>query len=194
MLVLPARNAGGGAVIRLTTPLGAEVLDLRAGDRVLLSGTIYTARDEAHLKILEQGFPFDPAGAVIYHCGPVVDTGRNVIVAAGPTTSARMNGLTAPMVDAGVRALIGKGGMSAGVREALAGRAVYFAFTGGCAALAASCMELAGCHYPELGMAEAVWEIRVRDMPLVVGIDAHGGDLFAEVAQGVHKRYDQLRW
>ena len=169
-------------MIRLTTPLGAEVLDLRAGDRVLLSGTIYTARDEAHLKILEQGFPFDPAGAVIYHCGPVVDTGRNVIVAAGPTTSARMNGLTAPMVDAGVRALIGKGGMSAGVRQALAGRAVYFAFTGGCAALAASCM------------AEAVWEIRVRDMPLVVGIDAHGGDLFAEVAQGVRKRYDQLRW
>ncbi|MDE2546488.1 MAG: fumarate hydratase C-terminal domain-containing protein, partial [Methanocorpusculum sp.] len=63
-----------------------------------------------------------------------------------------------------------------------------------CAALAASCMALAGCHYPELGMAEAVWEIRVRDMPLVVGIDAHGGDLFAEVAQGVRKRYDQLRW
>ena len=104
-------------MIRLTTPLGAEVLDLRAGDRVLLSGTIYTARDEAHLKILEEGFPFDPAGAVIYHCGPVVDTGRNVIVAAGPTTSARMNGLTAPMMDAGVRAPIGKGGMSAGVRK-----------------------------------------------------------------------------
>ncbi|MDE2523880.1 MAG: fumarate hydratase C-terminal domain-containing protein, partial [Methanocorpusculum sp.] len=98
-------------MIRLSTPLGAEVLGLRAGDRVLLSGTLYTARDEAHLRILEEGFPFDPVGAVVYHCGPVVDTERNVIVAAGPTTSARMNGLTAPMIDAGVRALIGKGGM-----------------------------------------------------------------------------------
>ncbi|HJK25912.1 MAG TPA: fumarate hydratase C-terminal domain-containing protein, partial [Methanocorpusculum sp.] len=109
-----------------------------------------------------------------------------------PTTSARMNGLTAPMIDAGVRALIGKGGMSAEVREILSGRGVYFAFTGGCAALAASCMGLVACHYPELGMAEAVWEIRVRDMPLVVGIDAHGGDLFADVACEVRERYTKL--
>ncbi|MDV0442280.1 FumA C-terminus/TtdB family hydratase beta subunit [Methanorbis furvi] len=181
-------------MIHLTTPLGAEVLDLKAGDRVLLSGTIYTARDEAHLKIREDGFPFDPNGAVIYHCGPVVDTEKNVIVAAGPTTSARMNSLTRPMIDAGVRALIGKGGMSAEAREALSGRAVYFAFTGGCAALAASCMELAACHYPELGMAEAVWEIRIKDMPLVVGIDAHGGDLFDDVAKSAAERYRQLHW
>ena len=59
---------------RLTTPIGPEVLDLTAGDRVLLSGTVFTARDEAHLKIREAGFPFDPNGAVLYHCGPVVDT------------------------------------------------------------------------------------------------------------------------
>ncbi len=180
-------------MIPLTTPLGAEVLGLKAGDRVLLSGTIYTARDEAHLKIREEGFPFDPEGAVIYHCGPVVDTEKNRIVAAGPTTSARMNSLTRAMIDAGVRALIGKGGMSAEAREALAGRAVYFAFTGGCAALAASCMELVTCHYPELGMAEAVWEIRISDMPLVVGIDAHGGDLFAEVAKNAAENYRQLK-
>ncbi len=179
-------------MIRLTTPLGAEVLDLRAGDRVLLSGTIYTARDEAHLKIREDGFPFDPKGAVIYHCGPVVNTDTQTIVAAGPTTSARMNALTAPMLDAGVRALIGKGGMSAEVREELRGRGVYFAFTGGCAALAASCMTLAGCHYPELGMAEAVWEIRLRELPLVVGIDAHGGDLFADVAVKTLENYRKL--
>lgn len=181
-------------MIRLTTPLGPEVLELRAGDRVLLSGTIYTARDEAHLKIQENGFPFDPNGAVIYHCGPVVDTGKNRIVAAGPTTSARMNTLTQPMIDAGVRALIGKGGMSAGVRKILQGNAVYFAFTGGCAALAASCMELADCHYPELGMAEAVWEIRITDLPLVVGIDAQGGDLFAGVAKTVAERYAVLKF
>ena len=110
-------------MIRLTTPLGEEVLDLHAGDRVLLSGIIYTARDEAHMKIREDGFPFDPKGAVIYHCGPVIDEAQNKVVAAGPTTSARMNDLTKPMLDAGVRGLIGKGGMSAKVRDELRGRA-----------------------------------------------------------------------
>ena len=162
--------------MRLTTPLSDEVLSLNAGDRVLLSGTVYTARDEAHLKILEEGFPFNPRGAVLYHCGPVISGGE--VVAAGPTTSARMNKLTKPMLDAGVCGLIGKGGMSDEVVEALRGRGVYFAFTGGCAALAASCMKLKGVHYAELGMAEAVWEIELSDMPLVVGIDSKGNNLF----------------
>ena len=162
--------------MRLTTPLSDEVLSLNAGDRVLLSGTVYTARDEAHLKILEEGFPFNPKGAVLYHCGPVISGGE--VVAAGPTTSARMNKLTKPMLDAGVCGLIGKGGMSDEVVEALRGRGVYFAFTGGCAALAASCMKLKGVYYAELGMAEAVWEIELSDMPLVVGIDSKGNNLF----------------
>lgn len=162
--------------MRLTTPLGDEVLSLNAGDRVLLSGTVYTARDEAHLRILEEGFPFNPEGAVLYHCGPVISD--NEVVAAGPTTSARMNKLTKPMLDAGVCGLIGKGGMSDEVVEALRGRGVYFAFTGGCAALAASCMKLKCVHYADLGMAEAVWEIELSDMPLVVGIDSKGNNLF----------------
>lgn len=162
--------------MRLTTPLSDEVLSLNAGDRVLLSGTVYTARDEAHLKILDEGFPFNPKGAVLYHCGPVISGGE--VVAAGPTTSARMNKLTKPMLDAGVCGLIGKGGMSDEVVEALRGCGVYFAFTGGCAALAASCMKLKGVHYAELGMAEAVWEIELSDMPLVVGIDSKGNNLF----------------
>ena len=162
--------------MRLTTPLGDEVLSLNAGDRILLSGTVYTARDEAHLRILEEGFPFNPEGAVLYHCGPVISD--NEVVAAGPTTSARMNKLTKPMLDAGVCGLIGKGGMSDEVVEALRGRGVYFAFTGGCAALAASCMKLKGVHYADLGMAEAVWEIELSDMPLVVGIDSKGNNLF----------------
>ena len=173
--VLVLQTTDGG-VMKLTTPLGEEVLDLTAGDRVLLSGTVYTARDEAHLKIQEAGFPFNPKGAVLYHCGPVIQD--NAVVAAGPTTSARMNALTKPMLDAGIRGLIGKGGMSDEVVEALRGRGVYFAFTGGCAALAASCMRLKGVHYAELGMAEAVWEIELTDMPLVVGIDAKGNNLF----------------
>jgi fumarate hydratase subunit beta len=168
------------AVIELTTPVGEEVvLSLRAGDRVALSGTVYTARDEAHLRMQAEGIPFDPRGAVIYHCGPVVSGGS--IVAAGPTTSARMDGLTGFLIDAGIRGIIGKGGMGKGVVDLLRGRAVYLAFTGGCAALAASRMRLRGVHFPDLGMAEAVWVIEVDRLPLVVGTDAHGNDLFGRV-------------
>lgn len=163
-------------VIRLRTPLGDEVLNLRAGDRVELSGMVYTARDEAHLRMQKDGVPFDPKGAVIYHCGPVI-AGKKVI-AAGPTTSARMNELEGFLLDKGVRAFIGKGGMGATVRKQLAGRGVYFAFTGGCAALASSHMQLKGLYYEDLGMAEAVWAIELDRLPLIVGIDAHGNDIF----------------
>lgn len=165
----------------LATPLGDEILSLRAGDRVSLSGTVYTARDEAHLRMKEEGIPFDPRGAVVYHCGPVVAGKR--IVAAGPTTSARMDALTGFLLDAGVRGIIGKGGMGPGIVDLLRGRAVYLAFTGGCAALAASRMRLLGVHFPDLGMAEAVWVIGVDRLPLVVGIDAHGNDLFLRVRE-----------
>jgi fumarate hydratase subunit beta len=166
-------------VKELHTPLGDEVLSLRAGDRVTLSGVVYTARDEAHLRMQEEGIPFDPEGAVVYHCGPVVAGGR--IVAAGPTTSARMDSLTGFLLDAGVRGIIGKGGMGKGVVELLRGRAVYLAFTGGCAALAASRMRLRGVYFQDLGMAEAVWAIELDRLPLVVGIDARGNDLFGRV-------------
>jgi fumarate hydratase subunit beta len=177
-------------VTDLTTPLGSEVLSLRAGDRITLSGIVYTARDEAHLKMQEDGIPFDPDGAVIYHCGPVVRDNR--IVAAGPTTSARMNALSGFVIDAGVRALIGKGGMSATVREQLRGRGVYFAFTGGCAALAASRMTLRGVFFESLGMAEAVWAIELDHLPLTVGIDPEGGDLFDEVMQRAGQAFGDL--
>jgi len=165
--------------VHLHTPLSKEVLDLRAGDHVELSGIVYTARDEAHLRMQKDGIPFDPEGAVIYHCGPVVKDRK--IIAAGPTTSARMNALSGFLFDKGVRALIGKGGMGPQVREQLKGKGVYFAFTGGGAALAASHMKLAGEYYPDLGMAEAVWAIELDRLPLVVGIDSVGNDLFSEV-------------
>lgn len=181
----------GGDSMNLRTPLGTEVLSLRAGDQVLLSGIIYTARDEAHLRMMEDGIPFDPKGAAIYHCGPVIQGEQ--IIAAGPTTSARMNRLTGFLLDSGVRCLIGKGGMDAGVRDALRGRAVYLALTGGCAALAASHMKLQGVHYPELGMAEAVWVIEVTDLPLVVGIDAHGGDLFSMISDRAGMRFEEWK-
>lgn len=174
----------------LTTPLGPEILPLRAGDQVTLSGSIYTARDEAHLMIREKGFPFDPEGAVIYHCGPVIRDMQ--IVVAGPTTSARMNPLTGFMLDAGVRGIIGKGGMSARVRNELSGRGVYFAFTGGCANLAAAHMHLEGVCYEELGMAEAIWKIHLDHLPLVVAIDSAGGDLFAGIEQSAHEVFQRM--
>lgn len=173
-------------MIDLCTPLGDEVLSLVAGDQVTLSGMVYTARDEAHLRMMEDGIPFDPAGAAIYHCGPVIS--HDQVIAAGPTTSARMNDLSGFLIDKGVRALIGKGGMGPQVVEPLKGRGVYLAFTGGCAALAATRMCLKGVFYPDLGMAEAIWAIELDHLPLVVGIDASGGDLFAAVAAGAAGR------
>ena len=163
----------------LCTPLGYEVFSLRAGDRVTLSGLVYTARDEAHEKMMKEGIPFEPCGAAVYHCGPIIHEGQ--ILSAGPTTSARMNNLSGFLITQGVRALIGKGGMSGLVVKQLKDRGVYLAFTGGCAALAASRMKLKGVYFKELGMAEAIWVIELDHLPLVVGIDAHGGDIFDDV-------------
>ncbi|MDD1706361.1 MAG: FumA C-terminus/TtdB family hydratase beta subunit [Methanoregulaceae archaeon] len=173
----------------LTTPLGDEVLSLQAGDQVMLSGIVYTARDEAHLRMMEEGIPFNPEGAAIYHCGPVIQGSR--ILAAGPTTSARMNSLTRFLLDRGIRALIGKGGMGNEVAGQLKGRGVYLACTGGCAVLAASKMSLKGVFFEELGMAEAIWIIELNSLPLVVGIDSHGNDLFADIAREANKQFHQ---
>ena len=175
--------------IHLTTPLSREILDLRAGDQVTLSGIIYTARDEAHLRMMEEGIPFNPEGAAVYHCGPVISGSR--ILAAGPTTSARLNRLTGFLLDAGVRALIGKGGMSSEVVEQLSGRGVYLALTGGCAVLAASRMTLRGVYYEDLGMAEAIWIIEADRLPLVVGIDSRGGDLFGGIEREAKLQFDR---
>ena len=174
-------------VMDLCTPLSHEVLMLRAGDRVTLSGVVYTARDEAHLRMIEEGIPFDPHGAAIYHCGPVIQDGR--VIAAGPTTSARMNTLSGFLIEKGVRALVGKGGMGRQVVDQLKGRGVYLAFTGGCAALAASRMTLKGVFFEDLGMAEAIWAIELNRLPLVVGIDAAGNDLFDGVNRNAQAQF-----
>jgi len=173
--------------ICLKTPLGDEVLSLHAGDHVTLSGIVYTARDEAHLRMMEEGIPFNPQGAAIYHCGPVIRDSR--ILAAGPTTSSRLNSLTGFLLERGVRALIGKGGMGIEVAGQLRGRGVYLACTGGCAVLAASKMSLKGVFFEDLGMAEAVWIIELDSLPLVVGIDSHGNDLFADITREANKQF-----
>ena len=177
--------------VQLHTPLGKEVLELHAGDHVELSGIVYTARDEAHIRMKAEGIPFDPVGAAIYHCGPVIRDDK--VIAAGPTTSARMNELSGFLIKKGVRALIGKGGMGALVREQLKNRGVYLAFTGGCAALASSHMSVKGIFFKDLGMAEAIWVIELDHLPLVVGIDAHGNDLFEKVIQRAKQEYEQNR-
>ncbi len=175
----------------LTTPLSRDdIMKLTAGDIVYLSGTVYTARDEAHLRILEltdegKPLPFDLEGAVIYHCGPLMkeegDGWR--AVAAGPTTSARMTDMTPGLLDNySVRAIIGKGGMK-DIAPVLKDRCVYLAYTGGCAALAVDMIkDVKGVHWLDLGMPEAVWVLEVQDFgPLIVGVDALGTDLFGKV-------------
>ncbi|GAB6136682.1 FumA C-terminus/TtdB family hydratase beta subunit [Thermococcus prieurii] len=168
--------------VKLRTPLSEEeILKLNAGDVVYLSGEIVTARDSAHRRILSmqrEELPFNPEGAVIYHCGPVVrETERGYeIVSAGPTTSARMNRYLDEILGLGVRGIIGKGGMSV---EPFRGRAVYFAFTGGAGSLAAkSIKRVKAVHWLDLGVPEALWVLEVEDFPLIVAIDAHGNSLY----------------
>jgi len=176
----------------LTTPLNLnEIMELTAGDIVYLSGTVYTARDEAHLRLLEltdegKPLPFDFEGAAIYHCGPLMQQegdGDWRTVAAGPTTSARMTDMTPRLLNNyNVRAIIGKGGMK-DIAPVLKDRCVYLAYTGGCAALAVDMIKyVKGVHWLDLGMPEAVWVLEVKEFgPLIVGVDALGTDLFGEV-------------
>ncbi len=187
---------------RFTVPLKKDdIIQLRAGDIVYLSGKVFTARDEAHARIIEmakneQKLPFDLAGAVIYHCGPLIKEGDSgwEVVAAGPTTSARMSRMTPEILAIhGIHAFVGKGGME-NVTEAMQNKAVYLAFTGGCAALAAIGIEsVVSVHWLDLGMPEAVWELELKDFgPLVVGIDAHGNDMFLDVRNKAMLAYSMI--
>jgi fumarate hydratase subunit beta len=187
----------------LFTPLEKEdIRKLQVGDVVYLNGIIYTARDEAHAHILEldekkEKLPFDLEGMAIYHCGPLMvkEEDKWKAVAAGPTTSARMSSMTPKMLERhNVRALIGKGGMP-GMADILKDRCVYLAYTGGCAALAAeSIKRILSVHWLQLGMPEAIWVLEVEHFgPLVVGIDAHGQDLYEKVRECALTRFSQLR-
>ncbi len=181
----------------LQTPLKREDIEkLNARDIVYISGEVLTARDEAHARILEfeekgEGLPFFLKGGVIYHCGPLMQRTENgwKVISAGPTTSGRMSKMTPSLLKAHeVRAIIGKGGMK-GIADALKNRCVYLAYTGGCAALAAELItEVKAVHWLDLGMPEAVWVLRVEEFgPLIVGIDAKGKDIFAEVREKAEK-------
>lgn len=182
-------SRGNEGPTRLTTPLSAkDVQALRAGDRVLLSGTVYTARDAAHARLIAllnegKALPFAVEGQVIYYVGPTPPRPGEPIGSAGPTTSGRMDSYTPALLAAGLRGMIGKGSRSPEVREAMARHgAVYFAATGGAGALLAKRIKSAEIvAWEDLG-AEAVRRLVVEDFPLVVIDDVHGHDLYEEGA------------
>lgn len=168
-------------VEELTRELAAQ---LRAGDRVLLSGTVYTARDAAHKRIfalLDEGkeppFPLD--GAVIYYAGPTPAQQGLAVGSCGPTTSGRMDPFAPRLLDLGLRAMIGKGERSPEVVDAIRRNgAVYFAAVGGAGALIAQRVADAQViAFDDLG-CESVKRMEVRDLPLTVAIDSQGNDLY----------------
>ncbi len=173
-------------VINLQTPLNRdETQKLRIKDSVYISGTIFTARDSAHQRIVEKGSPIPLEGAVIFHAGPIIrnQDDNYEMVAVGPTTSTRMNPYQAEILDQGVLAVIGKGGMDQKTSDAL-GRngAVFLAAVGGCAALyVSSVVEVKNVHWLDLGVPEAIWELEVEKFgPLIVAMDSTGANLYEE--------------
>lgn len=170
----------------INTPFNAEITaKLKSGDRVKITGTIFTARDAAHKKLVElldngQPLPFDIKNQVIYYAGPAPAKPGYVIGPAGPTTSGRMDNYTVPLLAAGLKAVIGKGVRSAKVTEGLQKyQAVYLAAVGGAAALLAQKIKKAEVvAFPELG-PEAVFKLAVEDFPAVVINDIYGNDLYS---------------
>ncbi|HCG05685.1 MULTISPECIES: Fe-S-containing hydro-lyase [Nitratidesulfovibrio] len=173
------------ATHHLTTPLTDEaVAQLRSGDVVFLSGTIYTARDAAHRRLAEsldrgEDLPFDLRGAVIYYVGPSPAPPGRPIGSAGPTTSYRMDSYAPRLHALGLKATIGKGRRNTEVRDALKEHTgVYLGATGGAGALLSQCITAATViAYDDLG-PEAIRELTVKDFPLLVINDCVGGELY----------------
>lgn len=174
---------------KIFTPLTDEtVASLRAGDEVLISGVIYTARDQAHfrlVKLIEEGkpLPFELKGQVIYYVGPTPGRPGEIIGSAGPTTSYRMDKFAPTLIKLGIKGMIGKGKRSDEVKEAMQKyKSVYFGAIGGAGALISktikSCKVIA---YDDL-LSEAVRELEVEDFPAYVVNDIYGGDLYGNGA------------
>jgi fumarate hydratase class I len=177
-LALPAGN-----VVRLKTPLSeADVKSLKVGDVVLLDGIVFTGRDEVH-KYLHDGGELEVIrGGVIYHCGPVVmkDGAEYRVLAAGPTTSIREEPFQAEIIKRfGIKAVIGKGGMGAKTQKACQDYGcVYLHAIGGAAQIYAQCIQrVLSVRMEQFGSPESVWELEVKNFPVVVTIDSHGNNL-----------------
>jgi len=171
--------------IRIKAPLEAsDVRRLKAGDRVLVSGVVYTARDAAHKRLVEaleagQKLPFDLEGQIIYYVGPCPAKPGQALGSCGPTTSGRMDPYTPTLIARGLRGMIGKGSRAPAVVEAMRKHgAVYLAAIGGAGALAAKTVKKAEMvAYEDLG-PEAIRRLEVEDFPAIVCIDAQGNDLY----------------
>ncbi len=193
----------------LCTPISeAQVRKLEINDLIYLTGTIITARDQAHRRALEfkkasKPVPIDFEGLAVFHCGPVMrkEGEQWITVAAGPTTSTRMEDYEDEFIEAfKPRLIIGKGGMGKRTADAMQKHgAVYGAFTGGAAVLAAKAVKrVETVEWLDLGMPEAMWVLQVEKFgPLVVAIDSHGCNLYAKVSAAVEenkrKIYERLQ-
>jgi len=190
----------------LKTPISEnDVRKLRAGDVVYITGIIVTARDSAHKRALDlarsgkiEEIPIKLEGLAVYHCGPVVKkVGEEwKVVAAGPTTSRRMEKVEPEFIKTfKVRAIIGKGGMGPKTTEAMKEfGAFYGAFTGGAAALAAAAIKkVREVHWLDLGIPEALWVFEVENFgPLVVAIDSHGNNIYEDVMRNARAKLDEI--
>jgi len=173
--------------VKLTPPLtDKDVTEMEIGDRVLISGVLYTARDSAHKRLMDmlaagQELPVDLQGQILYYVGPSPARPGRVIGAAGPTTASRMDSYTPTLLALGLKAMIGKGKRSPEVIAALQQyRAVYLGATGGAGALIAKCVKKAELvAFPELG-PEAIHRLEVEDFPAIVVNDCQGRDLYDE--------------
>ena len=191
-------------VYKFKTPISEEeIRKLRANDVLYVTGTMFTARDQAHRRALEyfkQGkpLPLNLEGLAVFHCGPIVKKKEDkwTIVAAGPTTSTRMEIFEDEFIkNFKVRVIIGKGGMGKRTTEAMAKYgAVYGAFTGGAAILAANAIKtVKRVEWLDLGMPEAMWILDVEEFgPLTVAIDSHGNNLFTEVQKKVEENKQKI--
>lgn len=192
------------ATYKLKTPISEEdARKLSVNDVLYVSGTIVTARDQAHRRALEffkQGkeLPVNLEGLAVFHCGPVVskEGEKWTAVAAGPTTSTRMDLFEDEFIkNFKVRVVIGKGGMGKRTTDAMAKYgAVYGAFTGGAAILAAKAIKsVKGVEWLDLGTPEAMWVFEVEDFgPLAVSIDSHGNNIFMDVQKAVEANRQKI--
>lgn len=168
-------------MIHLKTPISIEdVQSLYVGDKVYISGTIYTARDAAHMRLIEEENPkFDLEGAVMFYVGPTPPREGVVIGASGPTSSYRMDSLAVPLMEKGLRFMIGKGDRSEEYRaKMIQNNAVYLIATGGAGALLSSRIKKSEViMYEDLG-TEAIRKLEVEEFPCIVAYDIHGNDIF----------------
>jgi len=163
-----------------------EMKEMKAGDKILLSGVIYTARDQAHKRLVEaikkgKKLPFDLKDAIIYYCGPTKTPKGKIIGACGPTTSSRMDEFTPALLKAGLKGMIGKGARSKEVIAAIKKyKAAYFLAYAGCGALVSKYIKkVTLVAYKDLG-PEAISKLQVKDLPLIVGIDSHGRSIYGK--------------